>query len=182
VVLCIYPQKPQLNCTPHQTGAVFQGTGKGMAFHTRGLPVSFPKDHEGTTPDKLASLSAPLLPKTKKWHSVIALLMACVPSPIPCSVHPLTCPSRSLVLLSMSTPPALLPPHPLMLPEEPLACNSILTSHFLYHHTCSVLVDTFHHFILSKLSMCFCVGRSSLLLQPPHVALWVVLTDGQGCV
>ena len=41
-VSCIYPQKPQLNRTPHQTGAVFRGKGKGMAFHTRGLPMSFP--------------------------------------------------------------------------------------------------------------------------------------------
>ena len=44
-VLCIYPQKPWLNRTPHQTGAVFGGKGKGMAFHTWGLPVSFPTWH-----------------------------------------------------------------------------------------------------------------------------------------
>ena len=35
----IYPQKPQLNHTPHQTDVVFWGKGKGMAFHTQGLPV-----------------------------------------------------------------------------------------------------------------------------------------------
>ena len=45
-VSLIYPQKPWLNHTPHQMGVVFWGRGKGMASHTRGLPMSFPNSHK----------------------------------------------------------------------------------------------------------------------------------------
>ena len=55
-VSCIYPQKPQLNRTPHQTGVVFRGKGKGMAFHTWGLPMSFPRG--GDLPKELGSNEA----------------------------------------------------------------------------------------------------------------------------
>ena len=36
------PTETMVKLYPHQMGVVFRGKGKGMAFHTQGLPVSFP--------------------------------------------------------------------------------------------------------------------------------------------